>query len=104
MDGLGVLFLMSGILICTGTLSLFLGSLGAGLGAEGMLSWLLVFGWTAAPIISGCLILRASQQLASPAHGSGIFLVVAAVAAFVGLAWAAITVALFFNAFHGGLF
>jgi hypothetical protein len=86
---LGILFLMSGIVLLSVVI-------GVGRDMDAVFR-LLLFGWAAIPIFSGFLLLRASQQLASPARGSGTFLVVVAASTFVGLAWAAITAAIMLN-------
>jgi hypothetical protein len=59
------------------------------------LGWLLLFVvWAVAPFASAVLLFRAANRLREPGAEASASLVVAAAAAFVGLAWVGVTVAL----------
>jgi hypothetical protein len=92
METLGTLFLMAGSVSIIFVLSIV--PLPAG---TWLLTAMLLLGWMLAPIISGALLLYASIRLAGSTRGLSTWLVVAAAAAFVGLAWAAMTAAILLN-------
>jgi hypothetical protein len=59
---------------------------------------LLFLGWAVTPVVSGALLLRGADRLAKrPGGESATFLVAVVAAAFVGLAWVAVTAALVFR-------
>lgn len=89
--------LIFGILLLTGGVVLFTLIAGLEQRAVHALARLLLLGWAMIPIVSGYVLLRASRKIASPARGSSIFIVVTVVSALVGLAWAAVTAAVFLN-------
>jgi hypothetical protein len=99
----------------------FLGAIFLGLGSVGMagiccsagMGWLLmpqqapgpfqvlaVLGMYGIPLTAGILLIRAMWRIGQPEQDAGISLVVAAAAAFVGLAWIAVTAAVLLG---GGL-
>jgi hypothetical protein len=85
------------------TLNLLLGCLGLhGFTAATAGSWwqLLLLAWVLVPLVSGLLSLEAAHGLKKPGGEASTSLVVAAAAAFVGLAWVGVTVALLLG---GGL-
>jgi hypothetical protein len=91
MTALGILFLMAGFFLLV--VLLWLISLSR--------SWdwvlLLVFGWALVPLISGFLLVHASERIAKPSRSSGRFLILVAATTFTGLGWAAFTAAIILN-------
>jgi hypothetical protein len=65
----------------------------AALGPEPWWS-LLLLAWAFTPVLCGLLLFRAAFRLGRPGVDASASLVMAAAAAFVGLAWVAVTVAL----------